>query len=83
MIVERSTDPLLSSLRAAGLVCADTLRLGLRTGPYGACVDPQGRTSDRLYYLGPMLRAEHWEATAATELRDHAEELAAHLSGLA
>jgi hypothetical protein len=26
-----------------------------------------------------MLRAEHWEATAATELRDHAEQLAAHL----
>jgi hypothetical protein len=30
-----------------------------------------------------MLRAEHWEATAATELRDHAERLAGHLAGLA
>jgi hypothetical protein len=28
-----------------------------------------------------MLRANHWEATAATELRDHAERLAAHLAG--
>jgi len=27
-----------------------------------------------------MLRADHWEATAATELRDHAEKLAAHLA---
>jgi hypothetical protein len=27
-----------------------------------------------------MLRAGHWEATAATELRDHAEALAAHLT---
>lgn len=81
--LKRSTDPLLSSLLAAGLVCADALHLGLRAGPYGACVDAQGRTSDRLYYLGPMLRAEHWEATAATELRDHAERLAAHLAGLA
>jgi hypothetical protein len=26
-----------------------------------------------------MLRARHWEATAATELRDHAEKLAIHL----
>jgi hypothetical protein len=26
-----------------------------------------------------MLRADHWEATAATELRDRAEGLAAHL----
>jgi hypothetical protein len=32
-----------------------------------------------LFYLGPMLRATHWEATAATELRDHAARLAAHL----
>jgi hypothetical protein len=26
-----------------------------------------------------MLRAQHWDATAAAELRDHAEQLAAHL----
>ncbi len=29
--------------------------------------------------LGPLLRAAHWEATAATELRNHAEHLARHL----
>jgi len=29
-----------------------------------------------------MLRADHWEATAAAELRDHAVKLAAHLAGL-
>jgi hypothetical protein len=27
-----------------------------------------------------MLRADHWEATAAPELRVHAEQLARHLS---
>jgi hypothetical protein len=27
-----------------------------------------------------MLRADHWEATAALELRDHAERLAARLA---
>jgi hypothetical protein len=27
-----------------------------------------------------MLRADYWEATAATELRNHAEGLAAHLA---
>jgi uncharacterized NAD(P)/FAD-binding protein YdhS len=80
-VLERSTDPLLMSLRTAGLVSADTLKLGLRTARFGACVDSQGRTSDRLYYLGPMLRADHWEATAAPELRNHAEQLAAHLIG--
>ena len=38
-----------------------------------------GGASEHLYYLGPLLRAAHWEATAATELRNHAEHLAQHL----
>jgi uncharacterized NAD(P)/FAD-binding protein YdhS len=79
--LRRSADPLLNSLRAAGLVCEDALDLGLRTALHGACVDAQGTPSRHLYYLGPMLRASHWEATAATELRNHAERLAAHLAG--
>jgi uncharacterized NAD(P)/FAD-binding protein YdhS len=78
--LRRSVDPLLNSLRTAGLVSEDPLNLGLRTARHGACVDSQGRASEHLYYLGPMLRADHWEATAATELRDHAERLAAHLA---
>jgi uncharacterized NAD(P)/FAD-binding protein YdhS len=77
--LERGAVPLLNSLRAIGLVSADSLNLGLRTAGYGACLDSQGRSSEDLYYLGPMLRADHWEATAATELRNHAEQLAAHL----
>jgi uncharacterized NAD(P)/FAD-binding protein YdhS len=79
--LERRGIPLLNSLQAAGLVSEDALKLGLRTGRHGACVDSQGHASDSLYYLGPMLRADLWEATAATELRDHAEGLAAHLAG--
>jgi uncharacterized NAD(P)/FAD-binding protein YdhS len=78
--LKRGADPLLNSLRAAGLVSEDELNLGLRTARYGACLDSDGRPSEHLYYLGPMLRADHWEATAATELRDHAERLAAHLA---
>jgi uncharacterized NAD(P)/FAD-binding protein YdhS len=77
--LEESMNPLLSSLHRAGLVAEDGLDLGLRTGQFGACIDAQGVPSERLFYLGPMLRAKHWEATAATELRDHARELAAHL----
>jgi uncharacterized NAD(P)/FAD-binding protein YdhS len=78
--IARSQDPLIHSLRSAGLVSADALKLGIRTGQFGACVDGQGRVSERLYYLGPMLRAEHLDATAAAELRVHAEQLAAHLA---
>ena len=79
--LDGSTDALFQSLRAAGLVCADALKLGLRTTRHGACLDAQGRAGDKLYYLGPMLRADHWESTAAPELRNHAERLAGHLSG--
>jgi uncharacterized NAD(P)/FAD-binding protein YdhS len=77
--IERSVDPLFVSLRRAGLVSADALNLGIRTSGFGACVDAQGRASQNLYYLGPMLRADHLDATAAAELRDHAERLAEHL----
>jgi uncharacterized NAD(P)/FAD-binding protein YdhS len=78
--LQRSADPLMNSLRAAGLISQDALNLGLRTAAHGACLDSRGQTAPGLYYLGPMLRAAHWEATAATELRDRAELLAAHLA---
>jgi uncharacterized NAD(P)/FAD-binding protein YdhS len=78
--IGRSADPLFRSLRNQGLVSPDDLDLGLRTGPNGACVAADGVPSRDLFYLGPMLRADHWEATAAPELRDHAERLARHLA---
>jgi len=77
--LRRSADPLVRSLRAAGLVSEDPLHLGLRTARYGACLAADGAASADLFYLGPMLRADHWEATAAPELRVHAEHLARHL----
>jgi uncharacterized NAD(P)/FAD-binding protein YdhS len=76
----RSRDPLLRSLMSQGLVTSDSLGLGLRTGSYGTLVDAHGRTTNNLYYIGPMLRADHWESTAAPELRSHAERLAHHLA---
>jgi uncharacterized NAD(P)/FAD-binding protein YdhS len=78
--LERSREPLIHSLRSQGLIAPDALRLGIRTARHGACVDSFGQSSSRLFYLGPMLRADHWEATAATELRDHAERLAGRLA---
>lgn len=78
--VRRSSDPLFRSLRDQGLVSADDLDLGLRTGAHGACVSADGTPSRELFYLGPMLRADHWEATSAPELRSHAERLARHLA---
>ncbi len=59
-----------SSFRCArlGWCRTDALQLGIRTARFGACVDAHGRASERLYYLGPMLRADHLDATAAAEL---------------
>ncbi len=76
----RSRDTLMRSLIAQGLATPDTLGLGLRTANYGALLDARGRIIPNLYYIGPMLRADHWECTAAQELRIHAERLAHHLS---
>ena len=75
----RSVDPLLRTLVARGTVAPDELGLGIRTGAYGVVIGSHGQTERRLYYVGPMLRATHWEATAAAELRVHAEALARHL----
>lgn len=72
-------DPLVQALRSQGFISADALGLGLRTGPQGLVIGSNGTPTPNLHYLGPMLRADYWEATATTELRNHAAELAAHL----
>jgi uncharacterized NAD(P)/FAD-binding protein YdhS len=78
--VQRSADSLVRSLLAQGLIVSDALNLGIRTAAYGAVIGSDGRTATNLFYVGPMLRADHWEATAAQELRVHAERLASYLS---
>ena len=78
--IARSTDPLWRNLVQCGLCVPDALGLGLRTGSHGVVIDAEGWAGPHLYYIGPMLRADHWEATAAVELRIHAEQLAARLA---
>jgi uncharacterized NAD(P)/FAD-binding protein YdhS len=78
--LQRSREPLLRALRAQGLIVPDALRLGIRTDPSGACIDAGGERIEDLFYVGPMLRADHWEATAVAELRGHAEHLAKQLA---
>ncbi|MFL6550300.1 MAG: FAD/NAD(P)-binding protein [Povalibacter sp.] len=74
--IARSKEPLWRNLIQCGLCVPDNLGLGLRTGPKGAVMDADGWPGPHLFYVGPMLRADHWEATAAGELRVHAEQLA-------
>ena len=75
-----SRDPLVQDLIANGLIQPDAMGLGLRTAPNGGLVNLFGRATRGLYYVGPMLRADHWEATAVQELREHAESLAQELA---
>jgi len=75
----RARDPLLRTLVRDGFAVPDAHGLGLRTGRHGAVIDAAGGPSGALFYLGPMLRAEHWEVTGAAELAAHAAELADHL----
>jgi uncharacterized NAD(P)/FAD-binding protein YdhS len=76
----RTRERLLRSLLAQGLVQRDALGLGLVTDDNGAVVDATGRAVANLFYIGPMLRATHWESTAVVELREHAVRLARYLS---
>lgn len=78
--LEQAREALLRELLGSGLATADPLGIGLRTGRHGSVVGRDGRASRGLYYLGPMLRAQHWEATAVGELRGHAEQLAQALA---
>jgi uncharacterized NAD(P)/FAD-binding protein YdhS len=75
-----SRDPLVQDLIANGLIRPDAMGIGLRTAPNGGVVNLFGRATRGLYYIGPMLRADHWEATAVQELREHAENLAHELT---
>ena len=78
--IDRWPDPLIQSLLARGLAAGEPLGLGLALGELGALADARGVAQRNLHYLGPMLRAQHWEATAVLELRAHVEQLAAALS---
>ena len=76
----RSGCPLVQSLLSDGLCRPDDLSLGWETDDRGRLVGADGRASEVLYYVGPLLRARHWEATAVPELRGHVDRTAAAIA---
>jgi len=78
--VDRLADPLVQSLLSSGTIRADRLSLGIDVAEDGRPISRDGTPVDRLYYLGPWLRARDWEATAVPELREHAAALARALA---
>lgn len=72
----RVDDRLIAQLRQAGLIKLDSLGLGIRVDESLCVLDAHGNTVPWLSYVGPMLKAQFWEATAVPELRKYAKDLA-------
>ncbi|MDH1256824.1 MULTISPECIES: FAD/NAD(P)-binding protein [Pseudomonas] len=76
----RVDDRLISQLRQAGLIRLDTLGLGICVDEALSVQDAQGDPVSWLSYVGPMLKAQYWEATAVPELRRYARDLARRIA---
>ncbi|WP_460091835.1 FAD/NAD(P)-binding protein [Pseudomonas sp. S2_E02] len=79
--LHRVKDPLIQQLCADGVIQVDVLGLGLCVNEQLAVKNTSGVCSSWLYYVGPMLKADYWEATAVPELRQYSKKLAVDLVG--
>jgi uncharacterized NAD(P)/FAD-binding protein YdhS len=75
----RIDDSLITSLFVQGLGRPDPLFLGLEVDEHGALVDYQAKPSLSLFTIGPTRKGQLWETTAVPEIRQQADQLAAHL----
>lgn len=73
-------DSLIAQLHSDGWIQLDPLGLGLRVNDQYAMYDANGTPLNWLSYVGPMLKADFWEAIAVPELRVHAMGLASRLA---
>jgi uncharacterized NAD(P)/FAD-binding protein YdhS len=76
----RVRDPLVVSLRDAGLIRPDELGLGLDTDRDGRVVSADGGIDERLTLVGPLRKGGLWEHTAVPELRIEAKSVADRLA---
>jgi len=72
----RVDDRLIVQLRQSGLIRLDKLGLGVCVDEALSVQDEHGAPVSWLSYVGPMLKAQFWEATAVPELRRYARDLA-------
>ena len=71
---------LLRNLLFRGAVRADPLDLGLDVDWNCAVLDRYGRSSDRVFAVGPLTRGAFWEITAVPEIRRQCAELVARIA---
>jgi uncharacterized NAD(P)/FAD-binding protein YdhS len=77
-----TSDALLARLVARGLIRPDPHRLGINIAHDGAAVGVDGKPSNALYAIGPLVKGRDWEATAIPELRVQAADLALGLAAI-
>ena len=78
----RAVNPAVRDLLARGRAQLDPLQIGLDVTRDGAVIDRSGRTSQRLFAIGPLARAALWEITSVPEIRRQCAEVASRVSGL-
>lgn len=76
---ERSTNPLIRRLLAAGLARPDPLALGLDVADDLRLIDAAGRPSRRIRVIGPPARAQFWECIAIPDIRVQCRAFAAEI----
>ena len=69
------SDPLIVQLREHGMLSIDSEDLGLRVDDSYRIIRHDGNPLALVRYVGPLLKAQFWEATAVPELRSHAVRL--------
>ena len=77
-----STNPVIKSLLAAGLVRPGPLEIGLDLADNGALIGAGGLVSSRLFAIGPLARGVLWESTALPDIRNQCAELATLLGSM-
>ena len=80
--LDRCSDSLQRQLVRDGHVLPDEHGLGLHVTPELAVINRDHHICPSLSYIGPMLKADFWEATAVPELRVHAQQLAQRIARL-
>lgn len=75
-----SRNPVLHDLLAQGLARPDALHLGIDVSENFGLIGADGRASNSLYALGPMLKGTLWETIAVPELRVQIARVAGMLS---
>ena len=78
--LRRSTNPAIQALFSRGLARPDPMSLGLDVSNDNALLSLNGKTSQRIFAVGPVARGAFWEITAVPDIRQQCFDLAGHLA---